>query len=386
VRRRLARLTERDRLLIDRALAASFLVGAELNVLTATHLQGPLALNLVLAAVVAPLVLLRRTRPLLMVIGVALVGLAEQLFLTSPADLAALVVLILFSAYSVGAHAEQREALLGVAVGIALVLGVSALRHDSDVVFPVGMFVVVPWLVGRSLRNHTLLARELTEKADRARLSREEEEHRAVQAERVRVARELHDVLAHNLSVMVIQASAARRVVDWDPAAATQSAELIRRTGREALDELRQLFGPVRRGEGEALDASPGLANLERLAERAQRAGVPVDLRVEGSPLKLSPGADFAAYRVVQEALTNTIKHASGARATVLVRYEPGDVVLEVLDDGPGPAGNGSGSEGHGLVGMRERVGLYGGKLEAGRREDGGFAVRARLPVGGALA
>jgi signal transduction histidine kinase len=386
MRRRLARFTERDRRMIDRALATAFLVGLELNVVTASHLGGPLALNVVLAAAMAPLVLLRRTRPLLMVIGVAVAVMVDQLFLTSPPDLTVMVLLVIFTVYSVGAYSDQAPALVGVALIVALFLAVAALRHEGDVLFPIGVFVILPWLGGRSLRNHTLLARELAEKADRARLAREEDERRAVQAERAHVARELHDVLAHNLSVMVIHASAARRVVARDPDAAANSAELIRRTGREALDELRQLFGPVRRGDGESLDASPGLANLERLAERTHRAGVPVDLRVEGPPLELPPGVDFAAYRVVQEALTNAIKHAAGARATVIVRYEPGDVVLEVLDDGPGPAGNGSSGEGHGLLGMRERVALYGGRLETGRRRGGGFAVRVRLPVGGALA
>jgi signal transduction histidine kinase len=162
---------------------------------------------------------------------------------------------------------------------------------------------------------------------------------------------------------------------------------LIGRTGREAMTELRHVFGPVHKEDGHALGAAPGLAHLDLLASRAHRAGLPVELRVEGTPLDLQPGTDMAAYRVVQEALTNTLKHARGARATVIVRYEPGDVVLEVLDNGAGAGSNGTAldSGGHGLVGMRERVALYGGKLECGRRSGGGFAVRARLPVAGAL-
>jgi signal transduction histidine kinase len=187
----------------------------------------------------------------------------------------------------------------------------------------------------------------------------------------------------------VIQASAAGRVVEQDPRAAAEAAELIARTGREAMTELRYVFGPVRKEDGKSLGAAPGLEHLERLASRAYRAGLPVDVRVEGAPLELQPGADMAAYRVVQEALTNTLKHARGARATVTVRYEPGDVVIEVLDDGAGANGSNGApldSGGRGLVGMRERVALYGGKLEAGARPGGGFAVRARLPAGGALA
>ena len=197
------------------------------------------------------------------------------------------------------------------------------------------------------------------------------------------MAREIHDVLAHNLSVMVIQASAARRVADRDPAAAKEAARLISRTGREALSELRYVFGAVRKDDGEALGAGPGLAHLDQLVSRAHRAGLSVEVRVEGEPLELSPGADLAAYRVVQEALTNTLKHARGSRAVVTVRYEPGGVVVEVLDDGTAVNGSAWESGGHGLVGMRERVALYGGELEAGRRDGGGFAVRARLPAAG---
>jgi signal transduction histidine kinase len=309
--------------------------------------------------------------------------------LTSPDDISSLLLVVILAAYSAGAHLELRPALLGLALVAGTLLAVSIVSTPNDIVFPVVFLGVLPWGIGRVIRNQTQLARELTEKAEREEHAREEEEARATASERARVARELHDVLAHNLSVMVIQASAARRVLERDPEAAAEAARLIGRTGREAMTELRHVFGPVRKEDGHALGSAPGLAHLDRLASRAHRAGLPVELRVEGTPLDLQPGADMAAYRVVQEALTNVLKHARGARATVTVRYEPGDVVLEVLDDGPGPAGsNGAGLDGggHGLVGMRERVALYGGKLEAGRRPDGGFAVRARLPVAGALA
>jgi signal transduction histidine kinase len=180
---------------------------------------------------------------------------------------------------------------------------------------------------------------------------------------------------------MVIQASAAQRIAAQDPTAAVRAAELISRTGREALSELRYVFGPVRKEEGDALGASPGLSNLDHLVSRAHRSGLPVELRVEGEPLPLSPGADLAAYRVVQEALTNTLKHSQGARARVTVRYGRSDVEIEVLDDGSAAVNGHSGAGGHGLVGMRERMALYGGQVEAGTRPAGGFAVRARLPV-----
>ncbi len=200
------------------------------------------------------------------------------------------------------------------------------------------------------------------------------------------MARELHDVLAHDLSVMVVQAAAARRLVDADPDQAVASADVIARTGREAMAELRHLFGAVRRDEGEPLGGLPSLDRLDRLADRARDAGLPVQVDVEGEPVALPTGVDLTAYRVVQEALTNAIRHAGEARATITVTYEPREVVVAVEDDGVGPAGGGElalgdvGS-GNGLLGMRERVAVYGGVLEAGRRRGGGFAVRARLPI-----
>jgi signal transduction histidine kinase len=312
------------------------------------------------------------------------VGILGELLLTGPPEVSVAIILILTAAYSVGAHAEQRQAFIGIAVVVCVIVGVSVIRHDSDIAFPVVFFGIMPWLVGRTLRHQQALARELAEKADRAEHEREEEERRAIEAERARIARELHDVLAHNLSVMVVQASAARRILDRDPDTASDAAHLIRATGREALAELRHLFGTVRRGEGEPLAGPPSILRVERLAARAREAGLSVRVKVEGTPVVLPAGVDVTAYRVVQEALTNTLKHAGHANAVVTVRYEPWELVVEVEDDGAGTARNGDLSDaggGHGLVGMRERVQVYGGKLQAGRRRGGGYAVRARLPT-----
>jgi signal transduction histidine kinase len=183
---------------------------------------------------------------------------------------------------------------------------------------------------------------------------------------------------------MVVQAGAARRIVERDPDTAADAAELIGTTGREALAELRSLLGPMHHEDGEPLEGVPSLRGIARLVRRAREAGLTVKLHVEGEPIDLPTGVDLTAYRVVQEALTNTLKHAGEARAEVTVRYEPWEVVLEVEDDGDGPRAGGDGLShlggGHGLVGMRERVTLYGGMLQAGRRRGGGFAVRARLP------
>jgi signal transduction histidine kinase len=385
---RIKRLNDRDWRVLDRVLTGLFLVGIWIEVLTSPRVHGPLALNLVVVTVMGLSFLWRRRHALLTAITMATGAGVLVAWLTSPNDIASTLLIVIFAAYAAGAHLELRPALLGLVLVAGGVLAVCLVSTPSDIFFPVTFFAVLPWVVGRVIRNHTQLARELTEKAEREQHAREDEEQRAAASERARVARELHDVLAHNLSVMVIQAAAARRVLQRNPEAAAAAADLIGRTGREAMTELRYVFGHVRREDGDSLGAAPGLAQLGHLASRAHRAGLPVELRVEGTPLELQPGADMAAYRVVQEALTNTLKHARGARATVIVRYEPGDVVLEVLDNGAGPGSNGAAIDGggYGLVGMRERVALYGGRLEAGRRPDGGFAVRARLPVTGALA
>jgi signal transduction histidine kinase len=382
VTRRLRALTDRDWRVLDRVLAAMLTVFAVITLATSTNPDGPLAANVAAAAAMGASLVWRRTRPLAVGVFVCVAGLLMELLLTSPPDAAGLTVIMVAVAYSMGAHLDRRESLVGLAMVVSTVLLIALLYLPSDVFWPVTFFAFVPWLAGRTIRNHTMLARELAEKAERAEHAREEEERRAIAAERARIARELHDVLAHNLSVMVVQAGAARRVLERDPERAVASADLIQQTGREALHELRHLFGAVRRGEGEDLFGPPSLARLDGLVERARAAGLRVALRVEGEPVPLPTGVDLTAYRVVQEALTNTLKHAGAAEAAVVVSYEPNEVVLSIEDDGVGPDGDLTElGGGHGLVGMRERVQLYGGILQAGRRRGGGFAVRARLPT-----
>jgi signal transduction histidine kinase len=229
----------------------------------------------------------------------------------------------------------------------------------------------------------------------------------AVTEERGRIARELHDVVAHSVSVMVVQAGAARRTLAASPEQAATALGQIERTGRQALVELRRLLGLLRDDEaGDAdLAPQPGLAHLESLAAAAREAGLPVEVAVEGEPRPLPAGVDLSAYRIVQEALTNSLKHSGPSRARILVRYGPHDLRLEVRDGGPAgdghgpPAGNGlesaggrqptdsdrqtrrSGRSGHGLIGMRERVALFGGTLETGSLPGGGYRVAARLPL-----
>jgi len=247
---------------------------------------------------------------------------------------------------------------------------------------------VGPFVFGRMLTTRSALTREL--EASTARLEDEQEvrAHRAAAEERNRMARELHDVIAHSVSVMVIQASGAQRVARRDLDAARKALEVVESVGREAMVELRRIVGVLRRGSDELVgSAAPGLSQLDALVERSRAAGLAVELRVEGQSGALSPGLDLVAYRVVQEALTNAIKHAGRARAQVNVTFGPRELNLEVSDTGHGsvPERNGNGS-GHGLVGMSERVALHGGELRAGRRPGGGFDVRARIPLEGTAA
>jgi signal transduction histidine kinase len=307
-----------------------------------------------------------------------------SLWLTEPPDTFVAVLLLVCCGYAVGRYQHGRSSIYALGAGTVVIVVLSILFDPGDIFFPVTFFWIIPWLAGRTIRNHTMLARELAEKAERAQHAREEDEQRAIAIERSRIARELHDVLAHNLSVMVVQASAARRVLDKNPLQAVEVAGLIERTGREALAEIRQLFGPVRRGNGEDLSGPPSIARVDELARRARAAGLHVELRVSGERVALPAGVDLAAYRIVQEALTNTLKHAGDAQARVTVAYEPNEVVLSIEDDGEGPRDGYELSEsggGHGLVGMRERAAIYGGIVQAGRRRGGGFAVHARLPT-----
>ncbi len=383
MRGRLESLTEGDWRVIDRLFAATLLVLGVIEAGTSGEPAGTAAGAAVVTALMALLLLWRRTHPLAVLAAfVALAAIGEGFFI-GPPDLLTQVLMLLTVNYSVGAHADGRRGLAGLGIGVAGVAFVAALYDPTDLVFPIVFFVVTPWLVGRLLRNTMLTARELAERAELAEHAREDEERRAVMAERNRVARELHDVLAHNLSVVVVQAGAARRIVERDPERAAEVAALIELTGREALAELRHLFGPVRRSDALTPSEQPGLDDLERLATRVGHAGLEVDLRIEGEPVPLPAGVDLTAYRVVQEALTNALKHAGAEAATVSLSYEPNELVLSVEDDGDGlgPERLGTLGGGHGLVGMEERVALYGGLLQAGPREAGGFAVRARLPT-----
>jgi len=228
-----------------------------------------------------------------------------------------------------------------------------------------------------------LVRRVLGDRERRAQLAERERDlaaREAVVAERARIARELHDAIAHNVSMMVVQAGAERRVLDETTGSTKEVLVTIERIGRGALTEMRRLVGMLRSDATDSLAPQPGLHDLPTLVAQVREAGLPVELDVEGDPRELPVGIELSAYRIVQEALTNALKHAGQAQARVHVRYGRDSLELEIVDDGAG-AQTPVASGGHGLVGMRERVALYGGRLDAGRRPTGGFAVRVLLPT-----
>jgi signal transduction histidine kinase len=272
--------------------------------------------------------------------------------------------------------------LVALGVATAAIVAVSVLDSGlSDIWFPAVFFGWSPWLAGRILRARTMLARELEERALRLEADRDAMARRAVGDERRRIAHELHDVVAHSLSVMVVQAGAGRRLVAADPERAADCAALIERMGREAMGEMRRLLGVMGGSAAAPLAPQPGLARLDELVGRARAAGLPVELRTSGEPVDLPAGVDVAAYRIVQEALTNALQHAGPAHARVLVTYAGDALELEVVDNGRGAADEIEFSGGHGLVGMRERAAVCGGEVAAGRRREGGFQVHARFPL-----
>ena len=259
-------------------------------------------------------------------------------------------------------------------------VGSSPGDHLIDIVSVWLFFFLVPYTVGRVVGARRSLTRELRANAERLENEQRDRVRQASAEERTRIARELHDVVAHNVSVMVIQTVAARRVLPRDPDAARGALVAVEQCGREALGEMRRMVGVVRRGELESASVQPGLAQLPSLVERARSAGLDVGLQVVGPATVLPAPLDLVAFRVVQEALTNVIKHAGRAQVTIRVRQTPEAVEIAVSDDGGGSASQPE-RMGSGLLGMSERLAMYGGRLEAGRTRRGGFRVHAWLPL-----
>jgi signal transduction histidine kinase len=343
----------------------------------------PVTGTVAVLALTAPLAW-RRQAPLIAALAV-FGALLVTVFAVVPLDRAVVFIpALVIALYSVAVYLPLRRA--GVGLAFALATGVIGIFVNDGPGFTNLLFALVvvtgPWVAGRLVRLRTAQAVQLALRAQDRERSQAERERAAVAAERARIARELHDVIAHSVSVMTVQAGALESVLDQDVDKARTAAAAIRLAGRQAQVELRRLLGLLRDDEQDPgrLTPQPGLGDLEQLLATIRRAGVEVHLEIEGAVRRLPPGVDLSVFRVVQEALTNVLKHSQAATAQVGVRFEEDAVAIDVADDGVGDGDASPG--GHGLAGMRERLALYGGRLEYGRRSGGGFEVRALLPIG----
>ncbi len=349
-----------------------------------------------IALALSAAVALRRKLPEQMLLLATGAGVAQLVadVTVYPGDFALLV--IIFTVASRGARWASRFALVGAVAAPSL----SAVRWPTEGQDPSGavfgtifmtVTFVLAWVLGDSLRTRRAYYAELEERATRLEREREARAKVAVAAERARIARELHDVVAHNVSVMVVQADGAAYVLDSAPEQTRGALETISGTGRQALAEMRRLLGVLRTGQDPDGDAAayvpqPGVEQLAELVEQVRSAGLTVDFRIEGSPRALPSGVELTAYRVVQEALTNSRKHGGDqVGAKVLLKYGERELTLLAEDDGSGEDRRlhegGADGLGHGLIGMRERVDMVGGSLQAGPRPGGGFRISAVLPL-----
>jgi signal transduction histidine kinase len=361
-----------DPVKLDVVLAVALAVGCELEVLLGT-VTGPERLVVAIAGpLMAATVAVRRRYPA--TAGIAAALLANIVAIAwRPPNVVSFGIAWLCSMYALTVWTTQRLFAIGAIVLALPPLVTVAVRHEpkggaSFTVVTLVVMLLVRRVVGDRERRAQIAERE------RDLVARE-----AVVEERARIARELHDAIAHNVSMMVVQAGAERRVLNGE-SGTREVLETIELIGRGALTEMRRMVGMLRSDAADPLTPQPSLNDLPMLVTQVGEAGLPVELRIEGEPRELPIGVDLSAYRIIQEALTNTLKHAGNARASVHVRYGPDSLELEIIDNGAGeraPVASG----GHGLVGMRERVALYGGRLDAGRRPTGGFAVRVLLPI-----
>lgn len=327
---------------------------------------------------------LRRRQPLpaLTASAVAITVLAVSEYATNNLPNATL-----FLAYAVGAFAPRRQAIVG--LGVVVLAIVTIWLSDTPDLDTNGMILNIAlfsaaWLAGQVVRARSLTAAAQLAEAEKRAEAENQAAARAVAEERLRIAQELHDVVAHSMSVIAVQAGMGAHVLDSQPEEARRALENISQTSRTTLNEMRRLLGVLRDEEGERSHApAPGLDEVPHLVDDVRRAGLPVELDIAGPSEAVPHGVELSVYRLVQESLTNIIKHAGTASATVTISCTPVDVDVEVVDDGRGAAVK-NGHGGHGLVGMRERVAVWGGTLDAGPRVGGGFRIHARIPFGDA--
>ena len=368
-------------LVVDSLLAAA-LVAIGVYETATTSLDGNEILRGVAIGLVTLPVAVRRTHTLAAVL-VSMCGLVLEAATMDATNSLAELLAGLLLAFAAPRYLPLERAVLTIP---AFVAGAGAHRLASpgsgvaDLLFDIAV-VTGAWALGYAARRREERNDALERRAAELERQRAQAAAEAAAGERLRIAGELHDIVAHALGVVAVQAGAAEQVLEQDPDRARTTLAEIRATVREAVVEMRRLLGVLRSGEDERLSPQPSLAQLDELADRIRRTGLGVEVVVEGTARPLPPGVELSAYRIVQEGLTNVVRHAGASRASVAIRYHPDAVDVEVKDDGRGPSGNGSG--GHGLVGVRERVALHGGRLEAGRPDDGGYVLRATLPLAG---
>jgi signal transduction histidine kinase len=363
----------------DLLLAGGLAVLAEIEV-WAGDFRGPRVVGAVVAPAAAAALAWRRAHPLetLAAVVAALAGMALAY---GTSDASTSVFILVVAIYSAAAYGSRPIAAAGL---VAVAAAVIDLRHPgpSTVGDRLWILILSALVFVAGLATRARQARTTALEAHAEVLEREQDRRAAaaVAEERRRIARELHDIVSHSLGVVVLQAGAAEQVLERDPARALEALRSIRATGQEAIGEMGTLLGLMRDEPTASREPQPSLADLERLVATTRDAGLPVDLAIEGRPLALPAALELSAFRIVQEGLTNALKHAGDARARVTVRYRPDGLEVEVCDDGAGAAGDGPGGR-RGLAGIAERVAVFGGSLEAGPRAGGGWALRAALPA-----
>ena len=362
-------------------VAAGFVVGSAL--LAGASTLGPVGYGLLIAGAAALLV--RRGHPVAALVGTVIPAFAYDL-LNDPGGLCTIAVGVALFAVADAGHRRAGVAAIITVVGGFLAIGVVLGRgHVIDLVTALWFagWLVASLILGETTRSRRAYLEEVEQRAQEAERSREDEARRRAGEERIRIARELHDVLAHRISMISVQSGVGAHLLDRDPDQARRALVAVNQASKEALQELRATLGLLRQADGpEPRSPAPGLAQLDQIVASTTAAGVDVRVEVSGQPRDLPTGVDLAAYRIIQESLTNVIRHARAATARIAIAYQRADVVIQIDDDGRGldvqepPAAGGNG-----LLGMRERTTALGGDLEAGPIASGGFRVRARLPL-----
>jgi signal transduction histidine kinase len=373
----------RDPRWIDGAIAAFFALGLQLEIWIwwVPHEQGPRPFAAVMGLLMTAPLLWRRRAPLACLATSAAVLVVWTVVAVPQGSLWTLLTTLALT-FSLAIHAPAGRAVAGlVLIAGAWIFFVAWTTNSAGDYGFIEAFVVAAWVAGRALRARQLRADELFERTVRLEVERDQKVREAAEHERMRIARELHDIISHSVSVMVVQAGAAQEVLERDQAQVRASLQSIQDTGRQARVELRRLLGLMRtNGDAPELAPQPSLAQLATLVEQLRPSGLEVELDVSLPDDALSPGIALAVYRIVQEALTNALKHGGPGRSRVSVRRDGETIEVEVLNEGRARAD--AGAAGFGLVGMNERVAVYGGELAHGRRDDGWYELRARLPLG----